>query len=153
MEWVERLFQRLHGRFGNSFTDKFKLGQLNEAGQDIGMLNAKATWASELAGVSAERIKAGLDAKYQYAPNCDEFLKNCVTSNIKDYKALPPPVDHESNKAHADKLALYIHEQLKPKTDYHAWAKRILRNPQNFPESSVEAARKVLGENYEPVSN
>jgi hypothetical protein len=65
------------------------------------------------------------------------------------YHALPPPVSVEDNKAHADKLALFIHERLKPKTDYHAWAKRILRNPQNFPESSVEAARKVLGENYE----
>jgi len=41
-----------------------------------------------------------------------------------------------------------IAEKLKPKTDYHAWAKRILRNPKNFPETSVMAAREVLGENY-----
>jgi hypothetical protein len=68
------------------------------------------------------------------------------------YQALPPPVSHEDNKAHADKLALFIHERLKPKTDYHAWAKRILKNPQNFPETSVEAARKVLGENYDTQS-
>ena len=147
-EWVERIFMRLHGRFGNNFFDKFKIGQVNDAGEDIGIANAKATWSLELSGISAERIKAGLDAKYQYAPNCDEFLKNCVTSNIHDFKALPAPVSYEDNKAHADKLALYIHERLKPQTDYHAWAKRILKNPQNFPDTSVEAARKVLGENY-----
>ena len=147
-EWVERIFMRLHGRFGNNFFDKFKIGQVNDAGEDIGIANAKATWSLELSGISAERIKAGLDAKYQYAPNCDEFLKNCVTSNIHDFKALPAPVSYEDNKAHADKLALYIHERLKPQTDYHAWAKRILKNPQNFPETSVTAAKEVLGDNY-----
>ena len=151
-EWVERIFMRLHGRFGNNFFDKFKIGQLNDAGEDVGIANAKATWSLELAGVSAERIKAGLDAKYQYAPNCDEFLKKCVTSNIHDFKALPAPVSYEDNKVHADKLALFIHERLKPQTDYHAWAKRILRNPQNFPDTSVEAARKVLGDNYDSQS-
>jgi hypothetical protein len=62
MEWVERLFQRLHGRFGNTFIDKFKLGQLDANGQDIGILNAKTTWALELSGISVERLKAGLDA-------------------------------------------------------------------------------------------
>jgi hypothetical protein len=151
-EWVERIFMRLHGRFGNNFFDKFKIGQLNDAGEDVGIANARATWSLELAGVSAERIKAGLDAKYQYAPNCDEFLKNCVTSNIHDFKALPAPVSYEDNKVHADKLALFIHERLKPQTDYHAWAKRILRNPQNFPDTSVEAARNVLGDNYDSQS-
>ena len=142
-EWVERIFMRLHGRFGNNFFDKFKIGQVNEAGEDIGIANAKATWASELAGVSAERIKAGLDAKYQYAPNCDEFLKHCVTSAIQDFKTLPAPIDHESNKAHADKLAQYVTERLKPKTNYRAWVTRILDNPQNFPEFAVQAAREV----------
>ena len=66
------------------------------------------------------------------------------------YKSLPAPVSRDDNKAHADKLALFIHERLQPKTDYHQWAKRILSNPKNFPESSVTAAKEVLlGQNYE----
>jgi hypothetical protein len=69
-----------------------------------------------------------------------------------EYHALPPPVSHEDNKKHADKLALFIHERIKPKTDYHAWAKRILKNPQNFPDTSVEAARKLLGDKYDSQS-
>jgi hypothetical protein len=47
-----------------------------------------------------------------------------------------------------DKLNKFIAEKLKPKTDFHAWAKRILKTPQNFPEMSVDAASKLLGENY-----
>jgi len=145
IEWVERIFQRLHGRFGNTFTDKFKLGQLDLKGQDIGMLNAKSVWATELAGVSAERLKAGLDAKYTYAPNCDEFLKNCHVSHIQDYKALPAPVDFEGNQKHADELAQFVHDRLKPKTDFKQWAKRIMANPKNFPEKSVQYAKEALG--------
>lgn len=65
-----------------------------------------------------------------------------------EYHALPSPSSYAENKENVDKLNKFIAEKLKPTTDYHAWAKRILRNPQNFPETSVEAARKVLGENY-----
>jgi hypothetical protein len=143
MEWVERLFQRLHGRFGNTFIDKFKLGQLDANGQDIGILNAKTTWALELSGISVERLKAGLDAKYTYAPSCDEFLKHCVTNNIQDFKALPAPA-YEVNKAQADKLSKYISDKLKPKTDYKAWAKRIIANPKNFPEISLKYAQEAM---------
>jgi len=138
-EWVERIFMRLHGRFGNNFFDKFKIGQVN----DVGIANAKATWSLELAGISAERIKAGLDAKYQYAPSCDEFLKHCVTNNIQDFKALPAPVSYAENKENVDKLNKFIADKLKPKTNYRSWIQRILDNPQNFPESSVQAAREV----------
>ena len=69
-----------------------------------------------------------------------------------EYHALPAPINYADNKANMEKLNNYIAERLKPKTDYHAWAKRILRNPQNFPDTSVEAARKVLGDNYDSQS-
>ena len=65
-----------------------------------------------------------------------------------EYYALPAPVSYAENKQQVEKLNKFIAEKLKPKTDYHAWAKRILRNPKNFPETSVMAAREVLGENY-----
>jgi hypothetical protein len=65
-----------------------------------------------------------------------------------EYHALPAPVSYAENKANVDKLNKFIAEKLKPKTDFHSWAKRILKTPQNFPEMSVDAARKLLGENY-----
>jgi len=58
------------------------------------------------------------------------------------YLALPAPVSYIENKQHIDKLNNFISERLKPKTDYRAWAKRILRNPEKFPESSVVAAEQ-----------
>jgi hypothetical protein len=48
MEWIDRIFMRLHGRFGNNFTDKFKLGQVDAQGNDIGLLNAKQVWSLSL---------------------------------------------------------------------------------------------------------
>jgi hypothetical protein len=44
-----------------------------------------------------------------------------------------------------DKIAKVISQTLKPKTDYKAWAKRILANPQNFPSQSVAYAKEALG--------
>jgi hypothetical protein len=68
-----------------------------------------------------------------------------------EYHALPSPVSYAENKENVDKLNKFIAEKLKPKTDYHSWAKRIIRDPQNFPETSVTAAKMVVGENYEHV--
>lgn len=65
-----------------------------------------------------------------------------------EYHALPAPVSYAENKENVDKLNKFIADKLKPKQDYHAWAKRIVRDPQNFPDTSVKAAREVLGENY-----
>lgn len=94
LDWVERIFQRLHGRFGNSFTDKFKMGQYDNQGNDIGLLNAKHVWSEELAGISPERIKAGLLATYEYAPSCDQFKSQCKSTPLAhhDFVKLPPPL-------------------------------------------------------------
>lgn len=93
LEWIERIFSRLHGRFGNSFTDKFKMGQYDAHGNDIGLLNAKHVWSEELAGISPERIKNGLLATYEYAPSCDQFKAQCKSTPIahQDFKKLPAP--------------------------------------------------------------
>jgi hypothetical protein len=93
LEWIERIFSRLHGRFGNSFTDKFKMGQYDANGNDIGLLNAKHVWSEELAGISPERIKNGLLATYEYAPSCDQFKAQCKSTPIahQDFVKLPAP--------------------------------------------------------------
>jgi len=108
-EWVERIFQRLHGRFGNSFTDKFKLGQHDANGNDIGILNAKQVWAEELAGISPERIKNALLHNYDYAPSCDQFKAQCKTTIAahRDMLAITRKFTHEekaSNHARLQKI-------------------------------------------------
>lgn len=80
IDWIERIFMRLHGRFGNNFTDKFKIGQLDVNGRDIGIENAKQVWSEELAGISADRIKTALLHQYEYAPSCDQFKAQCKST-------------------------------------------------------------------------
>jgi len=138
---------RLHGRFGNAFFDKFRIGSLNAQGQDIGIENAKIVWSEELAGTSPERIKAALEASYEYAPSCDDFKSNCfIRKQIEDFKQLPHKFDAETQKKNLEKVNEAIAAMSKPKTDYHAWAKRIMQAPNKYPEISVNAAKEVIGE-------
>ncbi len=69
-----------------------------------------------------------------------------------EYHALPAPISVADNKANVEKLNKFIAKEIKPKNDFHAWAKRILKNPKNFPEMSVDAANKLLGVGYDSQS-
>ncbi|QLG87657.1 hypothetical protein HQ393_04975 [Chitinibacter bivalviorum] len=86
--WVERIFMRLHGRFGNPFLDKFRAGQLASDGEDIGVKNAKMVWGEELAGLSADDLRLGLTAKFNFPPSCDEFLAACRPASTLNVDAL-----------------------------------------------------------------
>ena len=147
IEWVTKIFMRLHGRFGNTFFDKFRIGELSQSGQDLGIENAKQVWAQELAGTSPERIAMALMASYDYPPSCDEFKNNClIKSQQKIYTALPAPNNKETNKVFADNVVKFISEHTTPKTDYKAWIKRILSNPKNFPDIAVKYAKETIKE-------
>ena len=105
IEWVDRIFMRLHGRFGNSFTDKFKLGQIVD-GVDIGIANAKQVWAEELAGISPNRIKNALLHNYDYAPSCDQFKAQCKSTieAHRDFVGLPRKFTAEEREANRKRL-------------------------------------------------
>lgn len=92
-EWIERIFMRLHGRFGNPFLDKFRTNEINASGGDVGIENAKVVWSQELAGVNSARITNALRASYTYPPSCDDFKRNCVATpaEIPVHVALPKP--------------------------------------------------------------
>lgn len=75
--WVEEIFKRFHGRFGNRFYAEFALGHVGKNGQDDGIENAKKVWAEELAGYTPDEIKRGLSAQYAYLPDCDKFKLAC----------------------------------------------------------------------------
>lgn len=84
MEWIDRIFVRMHGRFGNQFFDKFRLGQLGQSGEDLGIENAKSVWADELAGFTVDEIKRGLSARFSFPPSCDEFRLACRPHEPKE---------------------------------------------------------------------
>lgn len=75
--WVEEIFRRFHGRFGNRFLSEYMTGKTSESGQDEGVENAKRVWSEELAGFTPEEIKRGLSAQYEYLPDCDKFKIAC----------------------------------------------------------------------------
>lgn len=76
-QWIERLFARLHGRFGNPFFAKWQSGQTSADGLDTGVENAKRVWAEELAGYTPEELKTGISARYGFPPSLDEFKAAC----------------------------------------------------------------------------
>lgn len=147
IEWIDRIFIRLHGRFGNNFLDKFKTGQVDASGNDLGILNAKHVWSEELAGMSVDRIKNALLHSYDYAPSCDQFKAQCKTTSKlpehNDYKALPKPkmTDEQINEIH-DKLSAFTSK----KRDMKAWANKIIANPKAYPDISLRYAHEALGD-------
>lgn len=145
--WVERIFMELHGRFGNVFLDKFRIGELNDDEKDIGIENAKLTWGKRLAGMSGERIKAAIDADYDYAPSCDDFKSKCVTPrHIEDYKALSAPVDREASKQYAANVVSFVAEKVKDKTNYKSWAEDLISGKKisDQPDLAIQMARSAL---------
>ena len=145
IEWVERIFMVLHGRFGNTFFNKYKVGKLNSNNEDAGLVNARTVWSSELAGMSSERIKAALEAYYDHAPSCDEFKSKCVIKPvIQDFKGLPYELDYEANKKNADKVIDFVAKNYEQKRDYKGWAKNIIANPKNYSDISLKFAQEAL---------
>lgn len=146
-KWVERIFMELHGRFGNAFFDKFRIGELNEAGQDLGIENAKLTWGKRLAGMSGDRIKAAIDADYDYAPSCDDFKSKAVTPrHIEDYKALSAPVDREANKQYSANVVSFVAENTKAKIDLKDWARDLISGKKisDQPDLAIKMAKEAL---------
>ena len=120
MAWVSKLFMRLHGRFGNGFFDKFRVGQTDRDGNDIGVENAKQVWAEELAGLAGEEIARGLATKFKFPPSCDEFLTACRPDESSDLEAMFHRAVREMQK----------------RRDYE---------PQNWPSSRLYWAASRLG--------
>lgn len=149
MAWIERIFMRLHGRFGNAFLDKYRIGEMNGQGKDIGVENAKVIWSEELAGINPERIKAGLSAKYDYPPSSDEFIARCVIkAEVQNFQRLPAPLDHKANRQQAEKIIDLTQRITKPRNNHRDWAERIVKRHKNgdkdIPDIALRFAQEAL---------
>lgn len=60
------------------------------------------------------------------------------------YVAVGKIPDSDISKEGLKKIETFVANHTKPKTDYRHWAKRIMKNPKNFPDASVEAAKIAL---------
>lgn len=57
---------------------------------------------------------------------------------------LNSPLAIEDNKRHIKDVVDYVAKHVKPKTDYKAWAKKIITNPKNYPDISLKYAKEAL---------
>ena len=77
-------------------------------------------------------------------PPTPHDIKELCTHKVTIFAKIPSPLAKEDNKRHADNVVKFVAERLESKTEYHAWAYRIMANPKSFPEKSVEEAKKLL---------
>lgn len=122
-KWIERIFARLQGIYGAQFTSKFSR---MDQGVDVGMLNAKSTWADELGNFSdkPEAIAYALDhLPTDHVPNALEFRDICRRAPKKEAPQIeykPTEADKERHREMSHRAA----EAVKPKEfDGLLWAK------------------------------
>ena len=74
-------------------------------------------------------------------------IANAKHDEIPPYRAqLPAPGQQSISREEAEKRVKSLNVTLgEGKTDYKAWAKRIIANPKNYPHKSLELAREALG--------
>lgn len=81
MPQIKRLFMLFHGMYGNQVMSKFCTGQLNEAGEDMGMLSAQAVWLNGLKKFDFEVIRKAVgkcsDKHQTFPPTLPEFIAIC----------------------------------------------------------------------------
>lgn len=70
LPWVERLFERFAAMYGTKFLDLWR---------DMDVQAVKAAWAEDLAGMTVDEIKAGIDAlkTKPWPPTLPEFIALC----------------------------------------------------------------------------
>jgi len=112
MAVINRLFGRLQGIYGNSFTGKFSTGFNAATQRDDGWENAKLVWAEDLAGFDLDDIAYAL--RYvdpDRAPSSRQIVELCRKAPRKQTSlALPKPSpgDHERALAAINEAAKAI---------------------------------------------
>lgn len=134
VKWIEEIFKRFHGRFGNRFLAEYQTGVIGYDGQDQGIENAKHVWSEELFGFTPEEIKRGLSAQYPFIPDCDKFKLACR-----------PTIDYEQAFVEA------IEQMHQRKSGNDKWsstavywaAAEIGNDINNYPYQSIKARWKT----------
>lgn len=105
MTWIDRIFQKLDGFYGQQFRGKFS--RIVE-GVDIGVNGAKESWADELAGFekTPESIGYALqNLPSDHCPNAGEFRDLCRRAPKKEVPALTYAFDQDKSRKFAAELA------------------------------------------------
>jgi hypothetical protein len=60
------------------------------------------------------------------------------------FARLPSPLAQADNKRHVDELVELLSQNVISKTDYRAWAHKIIANPKNYPDISLRIAKEAV---------
>lgn len=78
---VKRLFMLLHGMYGNIVLDRYRVGQTDDNGDDIGMVTARSVWLNGLREFTSEIVLKALarcsDKHKTFPPTLPEFRDLC----------------------------------------------------------------------------
>lgn len=115
--------------------------------------STKKYWFSNLQEFSLGDVAEAFDKYIMNAPKMANGTY--ILPSINDIKNLckpkpnqfalpkPSPLTADEQRANVEKVKTLMAENLKPKTNYHSWFIRILRNPKQFPNTSVDKAKKA----------
>ena len=124
--WIDRIFTRLQGIYGQQFTGKFSR---MDQGVDVGLLNAKEVWADELGNFKDWPDAIGYALKHlpsEKCPNAMEFRDICRRATKPDevvarveYKPTAEEIAHQRELSHKATAAVK-----QKQFDGLLWAKR-----------------------------
>jgi hypothetical protein len=60
------------------------------------------------------------------------------------FARLPSPLAQADNKRHVDELVEFVSQNVISKTNYRAWAKKIIANPKKYPDISLRIAKEAM---------
>jgi hypothetical protein len=107
---------------------------------------AVVVWWHKLSKFEYSVVEAALDKwvdSSSKAPAPSDILNLCKPVT-PIYTALARKSSREAGKQYAENVVKFVAENTASKTDYKAWAKRIVANPERFPDSSLVAAKEAL---------
>lgn len=138
IEWIEGLFKRMLGIYGNRFTRMW---------EGLEIEDVKRQWAAELANSRGESLKYALEhLPESMPPTLLEFKRLCSQAPESSANLLPAPkLDREQALKRATELRVNLGGDI---ADSKAWARRILKRVEHgarLPLAHIRMARQALG--------
>lgn len=153
--WVDRIFERLQGLYGSIWVDRWRTGEMIETPRgpvDRGVMQAKATWAQELAGFAEqpERLMKAIEAcgSRPMPPTLPEFRDYARQAHLPMQDVLPAPTPDASRRAANVEKAAAVKVQEPPGK---AWAQRLRKrylHGERLQKCQVELASSALEETW-----
>jgi len=143
----------MQGLYGSLWVDRWRTGELVDTprGQvDRGVMQAKATWAQELAGFAdqPERLMKAIDAcgSRPMPPTLPEFRDYARQAHVQVQSALPSPTpDAERRAANVERAAAIKVAEAPGKLWAHRLKDRYMRG-ERLQKCQIDLASAALGE-------